>query len=201
MDSVLAIAVFLSSDIKQKVEFEWCSHCKLFGHDVNNCKFGDKPDMRIQGEQGARKQPYGQVWLLKDMLVIEKMEVLHEEDDVVDEQPEEVVEKNAVHFDEVVKAEQHVMGKVKGCGAEYEAFFLSVIYGSNDRNVLKGSREYLMQIERVNGVLPWIVAGDFNIVRTSSEFLGGGSPDVGAMSEFNECMRDVKLVEHPHTGS
>ncbi|GAA0144371.1 hypothetical protein LIER_04838 [Lithospermum erythrorhizon] len=42
---------------------------------------------------------------------------------------------------------------------------------------------------------------DYNVVRASSEADGGGILDVEAVSDFNNCVREVDLVEHPHSGS
>ncbi|GAA0164488.1 hypothetical protein LIER_20109 [Lithospermum erythrorhizon] len=49
------------------------------------------------------------------------------------------------------------------------------------------------------GGAAWLAAGDYNIVRANVESLGGGNPDIEAMNDFNNCISDIDLVEHPRT--
>ncbi|GAA0148524.1 hypothetical protein LIER_43009 [Lithospermum erythrorhizon] len=40
----------------------------------------------------------------------------------------------------------------------------------------------------------------FQLLRAFFESLGGGDPDPDSMKDFNECIRDIEVVEHPHSG-
>ncbi|CAI9115322.1 OLC1v1016196C1 [Oldenlandia corymbosa var. corymbosa] len=47
---------------------------------------------------------------------------------------------------------------------------------------------------------PWMVAGEFNVIRSLEEYSGVSVQDHGAMWEFNECIYDCDLIEIPATG-
>ncbi|KAK8915965.1 hypothetical protein KSP39_PZI023308 [Platanthera zijinensis] len=49
--------------------------------------------------------------------------------------------------------------------------------------------------------MPWIVAGDFNVIRYASEKLGGNLPNPNHMAEFSDCILDCGLSEIPYSGS
>ncbi|GAA0142260.1 hypothetical protein LIER_03202 [Lithospermum erythrorhizon] len=92
------------------------------------------------------------------------------------------------------------MGRVHSCVKYSCSFMLSVVYGSNNRVVRRQLWDSLRQSRQMICDEPWLVGGDFNIVKSFSKSVGG-VPDSGAMSEFNNCVRDVELVENPHSGS
>lgn len=48
---------------------------------------------------------------------------------------------------------------------------------------------------------PFLVGGDFNIVRHSNERLGGNSIDFSAADEFNNCIATCGLLEFSFSGS
>ncbi|GAA0154122.1 hypothetical protein LIER_43260 [Lithospermum erythrorhizon] len=87
----------------------------------------------------------------------------------------------SINFSCLINEQQHIMGRIQSSCSSGKMFLLSVVYGSNDR--------------------AWLVEGDFNIVRASSESVGGGEPNIGAMCEFNDYIRDIEVSEHPHSGS
>ncbi|GAA0167437.1 hypothetical protein LIER_22373 [Lithospermum erythrorhizon] len=47
---------------------------------------------------------------------------------------------------------------------------------------------------------PWLIDGDFNIVRNYTESVGGGAPDGGGMHDLNVCIKDINVMEFPHSG-
>ncbi|GAA0162020.1 reverse transcriptase [Lithospermum erythrorhizon] len=78
---------------------------------------------------------------------------------------------------------------------------LSVVYGSNNKDERVCLWDSLKLASNEVGNKAWITGGHFNIVRASSESLGGGNLDIEAMIAFNDCIKDVELVEHPHSSS
>ncbi|XP_040996234.1 uncharacterized protein LOC121242446 [Juglans microcarpa x Juglans regia] len=45
------------------------------------------------------------------------------------------------------------------------------------------------------GLNPWIIVGDFNIIREDMEQIGGQPRPLGAMEEFNNCLNNCVMVE------
>lgn len=48
---------------------------------------------------------------------------------------------------------------------------------------------------------PWMVVGDFNIIRNDEERKGGRPRHVVAMVDYNSFIEDSGLVEMNHTGT
>lgn len=46
-----------------------------------------------------------------------------------------------------------------------------------------------------NVSIPWLVVGDFNIIRNDGEMIGGMPRPVITMSEFNECLDSCGLMD------
>ncbi|KAM7474108.1 hypothetical protein LguiB_021351 [Lonicera macranthoides] len=42
---------------------------------------------------------------------------------------------------------------------------------------------------------PWIILGDFNVVRTVDERVGGVEPDQNEMADFNQCLMDIQVQD------
>lgn len=57
----------------------------------------------------------------------------------------------------------------------------------------------LGQLAATNG--PWLVGGDFNIVRRADERLGGREIDYAAAADFNDCITSCRLLEPSFVGS
>ncbi|GAA0148278.1 hypothetical protein LIER_36687 [Lithospermum erythrorhizon] len=78
---------------------------------------------------------------------------------------------------------------------------VAVVYGSTDR---RDRKELWRELERCQagvGDRPWVIGGDFNIVRSVLESQGGGTPDLNVVDEFNECIRSIEVVDHPYFGN
>ncbi|XP_042964784.1 uncharacterized protein LOC122299013 [Carya illinoinensis] len=67
-------------------------------------------------------------------------------------------------------------------------------------NVLKTCPQSLT-IRAEEGIDPWMVVGDFNIIRKDEERKGGRPRHAGAMADFNSFIEDSGLVEMNHTGN
>lgn len=48
---------------------------------------------------------------------------------------------------------------------------------------------------------PWVVMGDFNIIRDCTEKLGGRLPSLGPINDINNCIQDAGLIECEISGS
>ncbi|XP_026450615.1 uncharacterized protein LOC113350699 [Papaver somniferum] len=47
---------------------------------------------------------------------------------------------------------------------------------------------------------PWLIIGDFNVVLTMEEKVGGNSPSRRSMLDFNECINACELIQDPKVG-
>lgn len=52
-----------------------------------------------------------------------------------------------------------------------------------------------------HSVEPWLIRGDFNIIRKTDASLGGRSMDFAAAGEFNDCIANCGLLELGFIGS
>ena len=80
------------------------------------------------------------------------------------------------------------------------SFWLSAVYASNnymDRRVLW---RHLLWCEPLVGQNPWMIMGDFNTTRFSSERSGGNMFNDTAMNDFHECLFSLELADVPFLG-
>lgn len=49
--------------------------------------------------------------------------------------------------------------------------------------------------------LPWLIGGDFNIMRKAEEKLGENEIDFNGSAEFNDCLALCGLMEMAFTGN
>ncbi|KAL2224461.1 UNVERIFIED_CONTAM: hypothetical protein Sindi_3027900, partial [Sesamum indicum] len=81
-----------------------------------------------------------------------------------------------------------------------ESIAIIVIYGATevaDRRELWGS---LMTIAMQTVDIPWLIGGDFNVVRDLSEICGASGDIRMAMEEFNDCIQNAGLLPSPMQG-
>ena len=78
-----------------------------------------------------------------------------------------------------------------GCGP----LWLSVVYGPNSPLLRKDFWVELLDIFGLSFLL-WCVGGDFNVIRRSSEKLGGSSP-TSSMKDFDGFIRECELFDPP----
>ena len=76
-----------------------------------------------------------------------------------------------------------------------ESLWLSAIYGPNNLALRK---DFWMELSDIFGLSSprWCVGGDFNVIRRSSEKLGGSrlTPN---MKDFDDFIRDCELIDSP----
>ena len=80
------------------------------------------------------------------------------------------------------------------------SFWFSAVYASNnymDRSILW---RHLLWCEPLVGQNPWMIMGDFNTTRFSSERSGGNMVNDTAMNDFHECLFSLELADVPFLG-
>ena len=71
----------------------------------------------------------------------------------------------------------------------------TVIYGSSWQSKRTGLWKELQNIQHSQDGIPWVAAGDFNVVRFSNEKIGGIDLSYNRLREFNECMNLCSLTD------
>uniref|UniRef100_A0A5B7AM54 Putative AP endonuclease/reverse transcriptase n=1 Tax=Davidia involucrata TaxID=16924 RepID=A0A5B7AM54_DAVIN len=75
------------------------------------------------------------------------------------------------------------------------SFFGSFVYASNEHDQRTQLWNHLRMYARIIAEKPWIIMGDFNIVRGPHERQGGCGIDVNAVSDFNNCLYDIGCTD------
>ena len=84
---------------------------------------------------------------------------------------------------------------VKLSSEEEGSFWLTSVYGPNISNLRKDLWEELQDLFGLT-FLRWCVGGDFNVIRRSSEKLGG-SRVTPSMRSFDEFITESELIDPP----
>ena len=76
-----------------------------------------------------------------------------------------------------------------------ESLWLSAVYGPNNSTLRK---DFWVELSDIVGFSSprWCVGGDFNVIRKSSEKLGG-SKLTPSMKDFDDFIRDCELIDSP----
>lgn len=77
---------------------------------------------------------------------------------------------------------------------------LTCIYAKCDRLARMDLWNHIIDISSTMD-LPWLVAGDFNIISSPEEKRGGAQPNLVAMQQFNECIMDAGLTDAGFQGN
>ncbi|XP_074298627.1 uncharacterized protein LOC141629546 [Silene latifolia] len=83
--------------------------------------------------------------------------------------------------------------------ASGRSFHLSVVYGSNCPMARQSLWNSPIQQSHQTG--PWVVMGDFNIVRYAHEKISNTPPDLTDMTDFNSCLSEYGLDDMHGSGS
>ena len=73
--------------------------------------------------------------------------------------------------------------------------FLTIVYGENIHARRESLWEELHQIAIQIQDSPWLVAGDFNTARFTTEKVGGKTLKLGQLSSFNDCLSQCNLSD------
>lgn len=76
----------------------------------------------------------------------------------------------------------------------------SFVYVKNTRIERRCLWDELLAVDAMID-MPWFVGGDFNVIKARSEKLGGASPNLNTLEEFNDCLLDCGLLDVPFTGN
>ncbi|KAM7462180.1 hypothetical protein LguiA_030314 [Lonicera macranthoides] len=74
-----------------------------------------------------------------------------------------------------------------------KVFAVTGVYGYNTSEERWDLWRDLRRSSNAMGQFPWILMGDFNIVRTHEERVGGNMVDRAEMEDFNCCLHDIEV--------
>ncbi|XP_042969044.1 uncharacterized protein LOC122301721 [Carya illinoinensis] len=74
------------------------------------------------------------------------------------------------------------------------------IYASCFQDQRRVLWNYLKDLDGGDNI-PWFLGGDFNIVRSEGEKIGGVCQSSRGRDEFNSCIQDCSLVDRPYSGN
>lgn len=94
-------------------------------------------------------------------------------------------------------SDQMVCAKVQ-IVASSKFFYLSIVYGSNSFVERRRLWAEMRVFNSVCGDSPWIMVGDYNIVRARAERLE--EFDSNAVGDFNNCLEDLEMEDLPTKG-
>ncbi|RVX21695.1 Transposon TX1 uncharacterized 149 kDa protein [Vitis vinifera] len=102
-------------------------------------------------------------------------------------------DSNKLRSEEVVIGSFSISVKfaLDGCGP----LWLTVVYGPNSLSLRKDFWVELLDIFGISFPL-WCIGGDFNVIRRSSEKLGGSSL-TSSMKDFDDFIRECELLDPP----
>ncbi|GMJ05334.1 hypothetical protein HRI_004202600 [Hibiscus trionum] len=99
----------------------------------------------------------------------------------------------------------HCSDQVITCLFEFgeDVFYFSIVYACNGREDRKRLWLDLINYRSRVGSRPWILAGDFNIIRCPQESsdYDGIQTVSGAMRDFQDCQEILDVVDHPFIGA
>ncbi|XP_077216019.1 uncharacterized protein LOC143850679 [Tasmannia lanceolata] len=97
-----------------------------------------------------------------------------------------------INFTPLGDSDQHIHGTVLHLQSQTSCF-LTAVYASNFGIHRRTLWDNLNSLKPPNS--PWLIIGDFNIIRYINETLGGASPNREDMKEFNDCIDHCSLLE------
>lgn len=80
-----------------------------------------------------------------------------------------------------------------------ERILISGVYGPHIHRERKEFLKHIQTMRRIAREPLWIIGGDFNMIRELGEKRGGTRKEDQSMEEFNEMIRDQRLVDIPTT--
>ncbi|CAI9112486.1 OLC1v1012943C1 [Oldenlandia corymbosa var. corymbosa] len=79
-------------------------------------------------------------------------------------------------------------------------FLLSAVYAKSTRNARRLLWQNMVDFRLMYSAAPWLIGGNFNVIRTLDEYSGNSVQDPVATTEFNECILECDLLELPGVG-
>ncbi|XP_077232003.1 uncharacterized protein LOC143865668 [Tasmannia lanceolata] len=97
-----------------------------------------------------------------------------------------------INFTPLGDSDHHIHGTVLHLQSQTSCF-LTAVYASNFGILRRTLWDNLNRSKPPNS--PWLIIGDFNIIRYISEKLGGADPNREDMKEFNDCIDHCSLLD------
>lgn len=85
------------------------------------------------------------------------------------------------------------------CKVSQQAFLCTFIYGFYSPAKRKPIWDFLKQVGQTC-ITPWVVLGDFNVVKSITERIGGVTPNIYQMKDFEDCCSYLGLEDSPASG-
>lgn len=97
----------------------------------------------------------------------------------------------------------HDVSQMLTCTVRYLSLSISLtlvaVYGYHTREARLSLWRNLCDLaEQISG--PWLVGGDFNVIKNLSEYKGNGTPNLNGMQDFSTCSDSCELIDIPFTG-
>ncbi|GAA0159093.1 hypothetical protein LIER_15959 [Lithospermum erythrorhizon] len=175
--------------------------------DENNYKYGGAPQLEEMVVGEGREVP-GSAVVVKVANPFATLETVEDpiEAGVVSPGNSAQASKTISISGEAQKHERnkkHLFGKVK-CVVDGFQLMLSVVYGSNNKIERRKLWDSMKQASSIVGDKAWIARGDYNIVRASSEAVGGGildaeafilaTVDIPVAAESDHCSLNINVM-------
>ena len=107
--------------------------------------------------------------------------------------PNTLVVTKITESDQVIHCDvMHIESKLK--------LYLSIIYGLNDQSDRRRLWSNLINASSCFNARPWILMGDFNVIRNIDENHGGVNRRCNAMDDFESCIQAAELMELRYSG-
>lgn len=94
---------------------------------------------------------------------------------------------------------EQCINSLVGCRVSQQSFQCTVAYGLHSVVKRRKLWDKLMEVTPPNGT-PWIILGDFNVVKAVDEKIGGRTPTVYDMQDFDSCCSTIGVFDCPSSG-
>lgn len=106
--------------------------------------------------------------------------------------PEEIIFENWISLPKMLSGVFRLVGKT-------ERVLIIGVYGPH---IYREKQVFMKNIQTLRRLVPepaWIIGGDFNLIRNLGEKKGGIRKEDQTMEEFNDMIKELKLVDIPTT--
>lgn len=103
--------------------------------------------------------------------------------------------KEGINCNIISNKNQHITINITMAGGM--SIYLTCVYASCDGGI---RRELWQDLTNTNTDLPWIISGDFNVVSTQEEKIGGSPINHNDVGEFNSMIDNIGLLDGGYTG-
>ncbi|XP_039038081.1 uncharacterized protein LOC120175552 [Hibiscus syriacus] len=168
----------------------------------------NKPDYLVDGLRKTRVASLGVAMLLNEIKAKKRGHLDKTKSNVVNLvdviclMESRIRRENSVKFSSALSADWNlaisIIGNITGLRT-----VITAVYGSNFGVARRGLWEHLRTVENDLGSSSWVIGGDFNIIaraEESSDFETMGVHNSSDMKEFQDCLEELDLMDHPFLG-